>query len=56
MSVESHTANIFAKEPLRLPEPVHRAAIEFAGLVEEICVSELAQSLKCFGYRIKKTN
>ena len=40
MSVESHTADIFAKEFLHLPEPVRRAAMEFARLAEEICRSD----------------
>ena len=30
MSVESHTADGFAKECLHLPEPVRRAVMEFA--------------------------
>ena len=37
MSVESHTVDCLAKEFLHLREPVRRAAMEFAGLAEEIC-------------------
>ncbi len=40
MSLESHTADILAREFLHLPEPVRRAAMEFARQAEEICRSD----------------
>ena len=39
MSVESHTAAMFAKELLHLPEPVRSAVMAFARQAEEICRS-----------------
>lgn len=40
MSVESHTVDCLAKEFLRLPDPVHEAAMEFARQAEEIVRSD----------------
>ena len=40
MSVESHSADMLATEPLHLPEPARRVVPAFAGQAEEVSRSD----------------